>query len=294
MYIKRANRDKRLEKYCHTDSFIRNLSYACIDEENNLIAIADFFIINQYEAKFISYQLLDKFVDINNLLKMFIEEFLYWNPFTKSLYYQEEVIINYHAVEIFKLPILDIQVEQLTVSKPKLDDVLKWVEKEEDVIICVIKIDNQFVCIDGYSRLLAAYLKGFKNVYCYLEKEDYDENDFREFLNWCHMENIFTVKDLVNRVVSEDEHQKIWIDKCQNYFKKKKGDSMNNELMEIINKFALSGWNLIEVPAKAWLKGEISKNELIVVIKQADIECGNCGCEFDPLYKRAIELLESN
>ena len=31
--------------------------------------------------------------------------------------------------------------------------------------------------------------------------------------------------------------------------------------------------------------------ELIKAVEQADKECGNCGCEFDPLYKRALELL---
>ena len=30
---------------------------------------------------------------------------------------------------------------------------------------------------------------------------------------------------------------------------------------------------------------------LVSAIKQADKECGTCGCELDPLYKRALELL---
>lgn len=112
--------------------------------------------------------------------------------------------------------------EQLTVSKSKLDSVLKWIKTDEDVIVCVVKIDDKYVCIDGYSRLLAAYLKGFSHVYCYLEKDKYNENDYRKFLKWCHIENVFTIKDLKNRVVSDDEHQRIWIDRCQNYFKKKR------------------------------------------------------------------------
>ncbi len=27
------------------------------------------------------------------------------------------------------------------------------------------------------------------------------------------------------------------------------------------------------------------------IIKQADKECGNCDCNLDPLYKKALELL---
>lgn len=74
----------------------------------------------------------------------------------------------------------------------------------------------------------------------------------------------------------------------------------NTELVKIIEKFAESGWDLIDAPAKAWLSanGESEADEsitskLIEVIEQADKECGSCGCEFDPLYKRALELLRT-
>ena len=32
---------------------------------------------------------------------------------------------------------------------------------------------------------------------------------------------------------------------------------------------------------------------LIKAIKLADEQCGSCGCEFDPLYKRALVLLKA-
>lgn len=63
------------------------------------------------------------------------------------------------------------------------------------------------------------------------------------------------------------------------------------ELRNIMEKFAASGWDLISIPSHAWLKGESNKDTLIASIKQADRECGSCGCELDPLYKRSLELL---
>ena len=63
------------------------------------------------------------------------------------------------------------------------------------------------------------------------------------------------------------------------------------ELRIIMKKFAASGWELIAIPAKEWLNGKNDKNALISAIKQADKECGSCGCDLDPLYKRALELL---
>jgi glutathione peroxidase-family protein len=65
-----------------------------------------------------------------------------------------------------------------------------------------------------------------------------------------------------------------------------------DELKQIMEKFADSGWDLIAVPAKAWLNGKGDKQELITAVEQADKECGNCGCEFDPLYKKVLACAE--
>jgi len=74
--------------------------------------------------------------------------------------------------------------------------------------------------------------------------------------------------------------------------------SQKDELVGIITKFAESGWDVIDVPSKAWLKhkddsetSKTAKLELISAIEKADKECGNCGCEYDALYKRALVLL---
>lgn len=63
------------------------------------------------------------------------------------------------------------------------------------------------------------------------------------------------------------------------------------ESKEMMEKFAASGWELLSLPALRWLKGNADGDESISAIMRADKECGNCGCEFDPLYKRAIELI---
>ena len=62
------------------------------------------------------------------------------------------------------------------------------------------------------------------------------------------------------------------------------------ELKTIMEKYAASGWDLISVPAQQWLDGKADKDALVSAINQADKECGSCGCNLDPLYKRALEL----
>jgi hypothetical protein len=68
----------------------------------------------------------------------------------------------------------------------------------------------------------------------------------------------------------------------------------NTELVKIVEKFAESGWDLIDAPSKKWLAdngSDDSTAELLKAVEQADKDCGSCGCDFDPLYKRALELL---
>ena len=70
----------------------------------------------------------------------------------------------------------------------------------------------------------------------------------------------------------------------------------NTELVKIVEKFAGSGWELIAAPSKKWLASGGSAEmaaALLKAVEQADIDCGSCGCEFDPLYKRALELLRA-
>lgn len=63
-----------------------------------------------------------------------------------------------------------------------------------------------------------------------------------------------------------------------------------HELRSILRRFADSGWDLISVPADAYLSGENCKEELIAAVQQANEECGGCGCEYDALYERFLTL----
>lgn len=65
-----------------------------------------------------------------------------------------------------------------------------------------------------------------------------------------------------------------------------------DELTIIIEKFAVSKWDFLATPASNWLVGKIDHDALLRVLLQAKEECGNCGCEFDSLYPKAIELLQ--
>ena len=67
---------------------------------------------------------------------------------------------------------------------------------------------------------------------------------------------------------------------------------LDKELVDVLIKLSESGWDLIDVACLAFLNGADNKEDLIKALKQADEECGDCGCKYDPLYKIALTLLE--
>ena len=63
-----------------------------------------------------------------------------------------------------------------------------------------------------------------------------------------------------------------------------------HELRSILKRFADSEWELISAPASAYLSGEDCNDWLISAVEQANEECGSCGCEYDAMYRRFLEL----
>lgn len=97
-------------------------------------------------------------------------------------------------------------------------------------------------------------------------------------------------------LVPNNEGEMVWLD--LGFFRyavknaiEMDGQKISEELKGILTKFAESGWNLIDKPAKEYLSGVGDRITLVKALEQADEQCGSCGCEFDPLYKRALELL---
>lgn len=72
------------------------------------------------------------------------------------------------------------------------------------------------------------------------------------------------------------------------------GEYDMNELMDlkkIVEKFSESQWDVLDQPSKKWLE---ATTELLQAIQAADEVCGQCGCEFDELYKKALGILNGS
>ena len=123
--------------------------------------------------------------------------------------------------KIFRMKLDSIQPSQLYISSAKLDCVMKLLKKCENVDIEPIpvkKLEGQIIFVDGHTRALAALLLGLSEIPVYYwrnEDEKLDWDGYKVCVKWCREEGIHTISDLKNRIVSHQDYQVLWLDRCR-------------------------------------------------------------------------------
>jgi hypothetical protein len=96
--------------------------------------------------------------------------------------------------------------------------ILKQSEKVDIEPIPVKKLEDQIVFVDGHTRALAALLLGLSEIPVYYWKNEDEELDWDEYkvcIGWCKEEGIHTISDLKKRIVSHEDYQILWLDRCK-------------------------------------------------------------------------------
>lgn len=239
IYRAREN-EKNYIKY--EKSLVHNTALIAREQEE-VVGVLEYEIKSMLDAEIINFKNFDPSHE-DEILKGMTDEIMYWNPYVKRIFYDEAkdmitletlennsfikndkwVLHTDSDIEVFKIGIDKIAMEQLTVDMEKLDRAAAWIEKPEDIVVTCVKIDDMTVVIDGYSRLVAAMNKGFDHVYAHFEPDNTSLEFYKTCMRWCREEGVFTVEDLSARVVSPEEHQRLWINRCQEYLEKQRNE----------------------------------------------------------------------
>ena len=118
----------------------------------------------------------------------------------------------------FRLRIEQIQLSQLYISSAKLASVVRVFEEgKQDALepIPIKKIDGMLVATDGHTRLLAWFLNGHREIECEWEDTDMDWDAYRVCMQWCREEGIQTIADLKSRIISPEDYEVLWLDRCR-------------------------------------------------------------------------------
>jgi hypothetical protein len=117
----------------------------------------------------------------------------------------------------FQMKLDTIQPTQLYISSAKLDTIMRRFEQSKPVLVEPIPVKmlgNQVIFVDGHTRALAAFLLGLLEIPVYWEDEQLDWNEYEVCVKWCREEGIYNISDLGSRIVSHQDYQVLWLDRC--------------------------------------------------------------------------------
>ena len=114
----------------------------------------------------------------------------------------------------FELPITSLQPSQLYISGGKLRMVNEWFDRADFDAIPIKRFGGRNLMTDGHTRAVAAYLAGWETIPVYLDEDDLDMRAYAIDLKWCDDEGIGSPIDLVNRIVSHKDYEKLWRKRC--------------------------------------------------------------------------------
>jgi len=128
---------------------------------------------------------------------------------------------------------------------------------------------------DGHHRAFALWKKGKKKVEVYEDEDDMDWLAYLICVDWCIEENIGSIKDLEDMIVSEEKFQELWIDRCQKmhdedsfqhvHFEKEKDPETKSQICESILR-SLPEWFGIEQAIKDYIEGVKDKSFTTVYV----------------------------
>lgn len=82
------------------------------------------------------------------------------------------VLRTFPPVELFPVPLSEIQPSQFFVDQDKLAAVQTFIRSPEDIVIPLIRHGGRFVSLDGHTRMAAACSLGFERIMGFIAQGD--------------------------------------------------------------------------------------------------------------------------
>ena len=123
--------------------------------------------------------------------------------------------------------LLDLRPNNWYINQEKLDSArAAWNNGNEENLpsVLVTKIDGELSLIDGHSRAYAAFERGETYIKAEVEELETIEGSTALY-EYIHRQGpargIYSIADLGERIVSAEEHKRLWIEYCSDWLKER-------------------------------------------------------------------------
>lgn len=121
------------------------------------------------------------------------------------------------------IAISELGASQIYLNKKKIKEINKWfitndIEKYPPLPVHDFG-DGRYTLTDGHSRVYVAYKAGVTHIPVVYDNDDIVTSDlgliqYDKNIEWCKRHKIFTVADFENRIISDSQYKKLWIERC--------------------------------------------------------------------------------
>ena len=121
------------------------------------------------------------------------------------------------------VPITDLGLSQIYLNRQKLLNVEKWFDPEDLSNFKPLPVhdfgNGRLTLTDGHSRAFVAYRHGVDKIPVVYDTDamitsETGQTLYKTDILWCERFHIKAVCDLASRILSAEEYQRLWIDRC--------------------------------------------------------------------------------
>lgn len=150
------------------------------------------------------------------------------------------------------ISINELSLSQIYLSEDKIKAVLSWFNpKNMDNFepLSVYDFGNgRYTLTDGHTRAYIAYINGVTTIPVVYDNDEIVTGEiaqklYKEDIIWCERFGLNHIKDLENRIISQDKYQKLWIIRCDKSYNLITNTSVKkrNDLQKLVPNLFLYG-----------------------------------------------------
>jgi len=117
----------------------------------------------------------------------------------------------------FYLDFNELSPSQLYLSKGKLAELSNFDPVNAEALP-VRKFGDKIVLTDAHHRAYLIWKSDAENLPVYWDEDDLDWSIYEVCLNWCEEAGVLAVPDFEKRIISAEDYQILWHDRCERAF----------------------------------------------------------------------------
>ncbi|NLK27254.1 MAG: hypothetical protein GX306_02760 [Clostridiales bacterium] len=126
--------------------------------------------------------------------------------------------------EIFYIDIDKLGLSQLYLNQDKVQNISAWfdpskIDEYEPLPVHDFWGNGKYVLTDGHTRAFLYYKSGCCKIPVMIDHDEIVTCDigrrlYQEYVEWCNRNSVYTVKDLESRIITSNDYEFLWIERC--------------------------------------------------------------------------------